>query len=940
MADNAYNVIDRANGSVRARFLTDRVIFDSQYTKEVCNMMGLRQLGCSTGTLQDFGPDFGLTYVLDGSGCDGAEMMTGVRAHAKAAVAIGAAAIFSSGCATNGLASLPLPAPGVGSGGYTLTAIFSNALNLPMNAKVKLAGADVGQVESMVARNYTAVTTLRIRDGVLLPKGSTAELRTATPLGDVFVSLRPPAEADPNTPMLRNGDTIGLESTAAAATVESVLSSAAVLVNGGAVRNFTNIINGVGKATGDKGQAFGDLIRKTNRLLGTLDSRSDQISTALTELSSLAEELDAKDRAITELVAAAGPATDALAANTTQLSDLASAGRRHRPAAGQVPDDRGDRHQRPKHDPRPEHDRRGRQRHCGEPGHQPAGFEPVDSRRWSKPPPGNAIAVRASVDKLVLGSIPDIGFPGDIGLHGPHRYNWNQLIGSLKYTLWRLQERVVGRGPNSPQVPVIPDPLVPGQIDIAPPPGPPPGPPAIGPPAMIATFANVLVRVVRAGHRRQVWLSVAGLVITLVVATAYLLIGALRVTPFASSYGSPCSYRNPVGCCPIRTSHCAACGSDGSSRADHRQGGQCRRQHHIEGEDPGDQRRARVRAVSRRRAIHQLRSRVRRGAVSAGRQHRRAGPDHRPGRPGADCSSDADGMLAQVDPRKVEMIKKELSLSKEGPAEAGRHRRRRHVPAVDARFGAAPNHQHHQDQPGRADAGDRQERRTGRRHRGTQPNPGRRGQNARRLSAFDRADTADAFGRRQPVRRQLRHHGAVAGQHGHHVTAAVSAGAGAQRAVPELPRLGAGRVGEHLSRPWRLGDGRDSIPATAATTEHRRIRLVRRLLRAVHVHLLPRRRPGVLIRGAKNAPRPGGDDTAGPPPGADLGRKPIRHRGAASRFPRHTAVPHCRSNRRTKTETSQHKEMIVVVTTEKDSTPRHEKPKTDNEDDGETEDSW
>jgi len=66
VVDNAYNVIDRANGSVRVRVLTDRAIFDSQLAKEVCNMMGLRQLGCSTGTLQDYGPDFGLTYVLDG----------------------------------------------------------------------------------------------------------------------------------------------------------------------------------------------------------------------------------------------------------------------------------------------------------------------------------------------------------------------------------------------------------------------------------------------------------------------------------------------------------------------------------------------------------------------------------------------------------------------------------------------------------------------------------------------------------------------------------------------------------------------------------------------------------------------------------------------------------------------------------------------------------
>lgn len=66
LADNAYNMIDRENGAVRAHFLTDRMIFDSQLTKEVCNLMGLRQLGCSTGTIQDFGPDFGLTYVLDG----------------------------------------------------------------------------------------------------------------------------------------------------------------------------------------------------------------------------------------------------------------------------------------------------------------------------------------------------------------------------------------------------------------------------------------------------------------------------------------------------------------------------------------------------------------------------------------------------------------------------------------------------------------------------------------------------------------------------------------------------------------------------------------------------------------------------------------------------------------------------------------------------------
>jgi phospholipid/cholesterol/gamma-HCH transport system substrate-binding protein len=66
MLENLYNAIDQNNGAVRAHLLADKVLGESQSTKEICNMLHLRQLGCSTGTLQDYGPDFGLTYVLDG----------------------------------------------------------------------------------------------------------------------------------------------------------------------------------------------------------------------------------------------------------------------------------------------------------------------------------------------------------------------------------------------------------------------------------------------------------------------------------------------------------------------------------------------------------------------------------------------------------------------------------------------------------------------------------------------------------------------------------------------------------------------------------------------------------------------------------------------------------------------------------------------------------
>ena len=409
--------------------------------------------------------------------------MTGRRVAALAA----AVCLTVSSCASEGLASLPLPAPGVGSGGYTLTAVFSNALNLPANAKVKLAGADVGQLESMVARNYTAVTTLRIMDGVRLPKGSTAELRSATPLGDVFIAVKPPSPAEPGAPLLKNGDTIELDATTAAATVESVLSSAAILVNGGAVRNFTNIVNGLGKATGDQGAAFGTLIRKTNHTLARLNSRSDQIATAMTETSRLADTIEAKNQALADVLAEARPATDTLAVHTSQIADLVV-------QVGSVSDQL--------------------RRFPSIAGTDTSGRSVIAdaneiARSWNdvvltpdatlyslnrlmppfvKSTTSTALAVNGSIDRLVLGSIPDIGFAGDPGLHGPKRYNWHQLVGTVQYTLYRLQERIVGKGPGVPQVPVIPNPGVPGEVMIAPPPPPgvlppvPPPPPGVQPP--------------------------------------------------------------------------------------------------------------------------------------------------------------------------------------------------------------------------------------------------------------------------------------------------------------------------------------------------------------------------------------------------------------------------------------------------------------------------
>lgn len=357
-----------------------------------------------------------------------------------------ATVLATTACSTNGLADLPLPAPGLGSGGYRITAIFANALNLNEHAKVKLGGADIGLVESMTARDFNAVTTLRIRSDVRVPVGSGAELRTATPLGDVFVSIVPPSQRAADTPTLQDGDIIALNKTATAATVESVLSSAAILINGGVAHNLTNVINGLGKAAGNDGEVYGELIRKSNELLGKLDARTGQLEDAMSQTEHLAAELDRKREVIAELLQATDPATSVLAADASQISDLLLLMGGAATELKKFPSIAGT-------------DSSGRSvikdANAVAAAWNDVALDP-DARLsalsnlyapFVKLTAGTSISGSAGIDRLVLGSIPDIGFGGDPGLHGPKRYDWRKFIGSLKFTLWRLQERVVGQGP-------------------------------------------------------------------------------------------------------------------------------------------------------------------------------------------------------------------------------------------------------------------------------------------------------------------------------------------------------------------------------------------------------------------------------------------------------------------------------------------------------------
>lgn len=360
-----------------------------------------------------------------------------VRRGARGVVAAGLVVLLA-GCAA-GLENLPLPSPGGGGPHYALTADFSDALNLPAKAKVKLKGADIGEVEVIRAQDFTAQVGMRIRADVPLRAGTTAELRSATLLGDVFVSIKP--NEDPNAALLHDGDTIPRESTAAAPTVEDVLDSMAMLVNGGTIRYLVNSINGAGDAMGGRGEKVGTLLDQTDTLLSRMNARSGQLDTALRRTSELAATMAARSNTLTQSLDAAAPAMAVIADNTTRIADLADGVARITGQLSRFPSVEGT-------------DTRST---VADLNRLAGTFNDIAvDPNLSLMPLNRLIGilmkitsstsahVDAVLDQLTLVPWPDINYPGDPGFHWSDGTDWHQMIGSLRYEWNLLLSKIYG----------------------------------------------------------------------------------------------------------------------------------------------------------------------------------------------------------------------------------------------------------------------------------------------------------------------------------------------------------------------------------------------------------------------------------------------------------------------------------------------------------------
>lgn len=184
---------------------------------------------------------------------------------------------------------------------------------------------------------------------------------------------------------------------------------------------------------------------------------------------------------------------------------------------------------------------------------------------------------------------------------------------------------------------------------------------------MIDTLSRYIVALVRAGYRRKNLLSGLALAMTLVVGVAYLLVGALRVNPTQSTYQITIALPDSGG---LLTNQ------DVSVR-----GVPVGRIEALRVTGTGVDAVANIKSTVKIPAASTVRVS---GLSAAGEQYidfeppSSAGPFLSAGSvvardrattpiPISQLLADADGMLAQTDPRKLDLIKKELGLSDEGP---------------------------------------------------------------------------------------------------------------------------------------------------------------------------------------------------------------------------------------------------------------------------------
>ncbi|HEV7850771.1 MAG TPA: MlaD family protein, partial [Mycobacterium sp.] len=152
-------------------------------------------------------------------------------------------ALTASGCAFEGLNSLPLPgAVGRGPDAVKYHVEVPNVSTMESNSPVMINDVVVGSVGTMKVDQWHADVEISVKPDVVVPANAVATVGQTSLLGSMHLALNPPLGQAPSG-RLQPGATIGLNRSSAYPTTEQTLSSLSVIANGGGLGQLGDIIH-------------------------------------------------------------------------------------------------------------------------------------------------------------------------------------------------------------------------------------------------------------------------------------------------------------------------------------------------------------------------------------------------------------------------------------------------------------------------------------------------------------------------------------------------------------------------------------------------------------------------------------------------------------------------------------------------------------------------
>ena len=242
----------------------------------------------------------------------------GRGARLRAAMIVALVAAMLTACGYSGISSLPVPgAAGTANGSYRIRAEIPNAAGLVNNAPVLMNDVTVGSIGKISVNNWHAALDIRLDPGVRVPRGSHVMVGATSVLGSVHLEIVAPEQGGAG--YLRAGDEIPLpacppSSNLAAPqgkaipdvtsaqqvpgcsypTTEQVLSALSVVLNGGGVAQFGDVVHEMSAVFNGHQKSLRALTPRLNTLVGDLDRQKSSIIAAMVGLDRMTGVINAQ----------------------------------------------------------------------------------------------------------------------------------------------------------------------------------------------------------------------------------------------------------------------------------------------------------------------------------------------------------------------------------------------------------------------------------------------------------------------------------------------------------------------------------------------------------------------------------------------------------------------------------------------------------------------